>query len=265
MPSDSIPPTSKRCTSCGETKPLSEFYASKSNKDGKTSDCKLCYPEKVRRRRQANAARTSIPVYYTEKCCTRCGQIKPLAAFHADRARKDGMCPYCKCCAQKKSSGWYEKNKDRVRESVKRWIEANKDRKRETDKRWREANKDRRRETHKRWIEANKDRYRETSKRWYEANRDRIRETSKRWHEKFPERARAIRAVGKAIKRGLLEKPEYLLCHNCWAPATDLHHPSYLPEHHLHVIPLCPSCHRLEHVRWDRGETPRWLPEELRP
>ena len=34
--------TQKRCTKCGEVKPLSEYHADKRTFDGKRSDCKLC-------------------------------------------------------------------------------------------------------------------------------------------------------------------------------------------------------------------------------
>jgi len=47
----------KRCTKCKEIKTLSEFYANKSRKDGKTSNCKLCMKEYRAERRD----------YYTGK------------------------------------------------------------------------------------------------------------------------------------------------------------------------------------------------------
>ncbi|GAH40943.1 unnamed protein product, partial [marine sediment metagenome] len=43
----------KRCTKCGEEKPLTEFHKNKYNKDGLTYSCKACrqkqYLESVKR------------------------------------------------------------------------------------------------------------------------------------------------------------------------------------------------------------------------
>ena len=39
----------KKCTKCGEVKPLSEFHKNKRNKDGAYSYCKLCSNEAVRK------------------------------------------------------------------------------------------------------------------------------------------------------------------------------------------------------------------------
>ena len=33
----------KKCTKCGEIKPLNEFGNHKNNKDGKMNSCKICY------------------------------------------------------------------------------------------------------------------------------------------------------------------------------------------------------------------------------
>jgi hypothetical protein len=37
------PPPDKPCTKCGDTKPLEDFHACSSAKDGKTRWCKLCF------------------------------------------------------------------------------------------------------------------------------------------------------------------------------------------------------------------------------
>ena len=40
----------KRCSKCGELKPLSEYYAAKGCKDGLRGDCKSCFAERAKAR-----------------------------------------------------------------------------------------------------------------------------------------------------------------------------------------------------------------------
>jgi hypothetical protein len=40
--------TEKRCTRCGETKPISDFYRNKSSKGGVSSECKQCTLERAK-------------------------------------------------------------------------------------------------------------------------------------------------------------------------------------------------------------------------
>lgn len=46
----------KRCKSCLEVKPFSEFYAMKGNLDGLMGKCKACWRAQVRLRRRTNPA-----------------------------------------------------------------------------------------------------------------------------------------------------------------------------------------------------------------
>ena len=43
----------KQCTKCGETKPLTDFYAAKRMKDGHFNKCKACYRKDVLANRAA--------------------------------------------------------------------------------------------------------------------------------------------------------------------------------------------------------------------
>lgn len=44
----------KRCTKCGETKPLSEFYQQKTGKDGRQAHCKDCDKKRCHQYRQGH-------------------------------------------------------------------------------------------------------------------------------------------------------------------------------------------------------------------
>lgn len=72
---------------------------------------------------------------------------------------------------------------------------------------------------------------------------DKVRERNNvRYAEKTYEyRARAaVRATGIPAS--------HYICAACDETATEFHHWSYLEEHWLSVIPLCKSCHRLQHT-----------------
>lgn len=49
------------------------------------------------------------------KLCRRCGEGKPLDAFHADASRKDGRVSYCIPCAAAKRSEYYRANTERLK------------------------------------------------------------------------------------------------------------------------------------------------------
>jgi hypothetical protein len=217
----------KRCSKCGEEKPLAEFGKNKSRRDGLQSYCKSCVKINSKERRHKKGAKprkTAGQCSAGMKICLNCGKEKAANAehFHRHAAKPDGLAIYCKSCAKERGRRYRETNPEKVRGSSLRWYEANKDRSRENQRRWNEANKDRHQERTRRWYEANKDRKAETSRRrreanpehyreyyrryreanlerelsrvrrWRKENKDRKREETKRWREANPERAREL-------------------------------------------------------------------------
>ena len=51
------------------------------------------------------------------KTCSRCGQTKPLDAFHRNKSRRDGRAVRCKECTRDYDRNRYSANRDRVRAS----------------------------------------------------------------------------------------------------------------------------------------------------
>lgn len=124
----------KACNKCGETKPTTEYYAARGNKDGLNNQCKVCLlayfakryaanPEPAKRR--ARAWRLADPDRYKER--------------------------------KKKQ---YRANKKAHQAGCKRWAEANKERRAATDKIWRENNKERKSAMDKKYQRENADRLR---------------------------------------------------------------------------------------------------------
>jgi|19_taG_2_1085344.scaffolds.fasta_scaffold31053_1 hypothetical protein len=102
--------SSKKCTKCGEVKPLEEFYKSKRSKGGRVSACKSCY-----------------------KAYNEANKDKRIAYYKAHyEANKDKKKAYRKA--------YDEANKEKVKAHKKVHYQANK----EKYKAYKEANKDKR-------------------------------------------------------------------------------------------------------------------------
>ena len=119
----------KRCSKCGETKPLSEYHKEKSHKDGRRSDCKDCKnkaknerrvanPEKARKRERelwaANPERGRARVRkwkaaYPEK---NRQQVRRWSASHPEKKHKN-------------SQDWYTNNLERAIENAHKWKAGN--------------------------------------------------------------------------------------------------------------------------------------------
>lgn len=98
----------KRCTRCGETKPVSEFYRRSDSQRGKgaarwQSRCKPCHNIAVEEGRGRRQERPN-PAERTEKACSVCGEVKALDEFYRDRREPDGRAWWCKVCTSAKRS-----------------------------------------------------------------------------------------------------------------------------------------------------------------
>lgn len=76
----------KRCKTCGEVKPFSEFHATRrKGKEGFVlkSDCKICHRRKKRDRDQQVNQEYDKWFKTIPKICEKCGEIRPyLIDFH---------------------------------------------------------------------------------------------------------------------------------------------------------------------------------------
>lgn len=86
----------KRCAQCDEVKSLDRFYNSKKASDGKDSYCKDCRDGRVAARRVSRRKPPAPPP--TEKPCSKCGAVKPLAAFYRGARGLGGRTSWCKEC-----------------------------------------------------------------------------------------------------------------------------------------------------------------------
>lgn len=70
----------------------------------------------------------------------------------------------------------------------------------------------------------------------------------KRYIEKYPERWEAFKFLRYCISKGAIPPVNSLICKHCGEQAEEYHHyAGYEPSNWLKIIPLCISCHKIEH------------------
>ena len=87
----------KRCTKCGEVKPLDAFHVRTASKDGRTSACKECELAPYRAQSVAWQQRAELTARGMKRCA-KCGEAKPFEEFPRDARKKDGRRSRCKAC-----------------------------------------------------------------------------------------------------------------------------------------------------------------------
>lgn len=83
----------RKCTKCGEVKPLTDFYKAGFAGGVQKYRCKCIACTLV----PATAERWALREQGLKKC-TRCGQVLPFADFYEDRRKLDGRREVCKSC-----------------------------------------------------------------------------------------------------------------------------------------------------------------------
>lgn len=242
------------------------------------------------------------PDFTTLKRCSKCGEFKPLEAFHKHKNSKDGLKSACRACRAEEQkrfreanrdkikatqSRYYEANKSKCHEASKRWAAENVDRVRETrrryrndnheklieyERRWRDENPEKGREKQRRYYENNPDAARESVRRYRANNPDKVRERAHRWRAQNPDAARAIqtrrraRTLGttgthsaadlRAIRAGQTDKQGRIRCWWCGAPIETTPHIDHKtalaaggtngPENLCYA---CPKCNRRKNTK----------------
>lgn len=94
----------KTCASCNQSKPLeSAYYRDQSSRDGRDSWCKECrhtHDRKMIKNKMENY-RPKLPPLDGMKCCSRCGENKPLREYSKHHGTPDGLSYICKPCNSK--------------------------------------------------------------------------------------------------------------------------------------------------------------------
>jgi len=134
----------KKCTKCGEVKPLGEYCKSKRYKDGFFCYCKQCKNKVSERWRKANPEKVKErQKRFYEKNPEKVKEIKKR---------------------------WCENNPEKIKEKNKRFYEKNTEKVKEKSKRYRENNPEKQKQWQKRFSENNPEKIKEIKKRFRENN-----------------------------------------------------------------------------------------------
>lgn len=115
-----IPAGYKKCSCCGEVKPLSEFWVNKNLKGGHETQCKDCLNKKRKEKRaekreeqeKQTATQPKLPFDYDRRIkrahalsfapdtkeCNQCHQVKPMTEFQTCSKNPDHLANTCKQC-----------------------------------------------------------------------------------------------------------------------------------------------------------------------
>ena len=157
------------------------------------------------------------------KTCRVCKQTKPISEFHKRSDSKDSHRNNCKSCRRESDNTYHRSEKGKA--THKRYIKSEKY----------EISRKRHQESEK---------YKLTCKRYQQSEKGKTvaRCAVDKYQRRRPEQRKAGNVVNNAIRIGELPRPDTLKC-SCGEQAKQYHHPSYAPEHHFDIVPLCIFCH----------------------
>ncbi|HSW70351.1 MAG TPA: hypothetical protein VLH77_00030, partial [Gammaproteobacteria bacterium] len=158
-----------------------------------------------------------------------------------NRTQKYGRGHPCKECKRLFDKDFYQKNRAKKIAQTTAWGKANPDKKRKIAR----IGAKRRRQLDPGKSRANAKRYGERHPEKVAAWRKKCRPLYK---QRYPHKIKAVAAVGRAIRNGILKRQECLLCKKFYKKSVlaQAHHSDYRKP--LEVIWLCP----LHHSAWHR-------------
>lgn len=210
-----------------ETKSLSEFPQTRSNRSQLQDQCRICRKRQVRReweernahtkaewrvkynanRRAQTAERRRNTPPPTTRVCTLCEIEKPLEDFGVSKkVKRDGRTSRCKECERKRNRErsqtaeykeytrrYYQDNQEVIKARAKKWYYDNPDRVRETRQEWQRANRDSINAKAREERRLNGDKMRAREERYREQNPERIRAIKRKWKKNNPDADRNYR------------------------------------------------------------------------
>jgi len=159
----------KKCSKCGETKELDEFFKSSQSKDNHRSCCKKC-----------DLSRKIDYIEVEYKKCAKCSKTKSNKEFSKSVNSKTGLKSHCKSCA-KEDGKLYRKNN---KEKQKKYREKIKDKQSKYYKEYREKNKEELKVKASKKFYANHEKYLSYGKKYREEHPDEMRKYKRKWGEK---------------------------------------------------------------------------------
>ena len=91
-------PNRRRCASCGQQKPLTEFDVTKSTRLGFKIESYCIGCRQSKRRDQCHDAKDMSTPIAASATCSKCRKTKPRSHFYIDRRYSGGLMVPCKKC-----------------------------------------------------------------------------------------------------------------------------------------------------------------------
>jgi hypothetical protein len=115
----------KRCSTCKQKLPVTEFYRARKSPDGLQCLCRTC-TYASQKRYYARSQQSPLEVKY----CSDCKQTLPSAEFHKNRLGVGGLQTSCKVCQRTRRRIWEREHRDRARKTSRKhyWESSGRDR-----------------------------------------------------------------------------------------------------------------------------------------
>lgn len=109
---------------------------------------------------------------FKTKICIKCAIQKDLIEFHRSKIENDGYKPICKECRRLESRKYYDKNKEKIRNKIKKYRDINKSYI-QTNKKYKENNKEFVLKLKREWSKSESGK--KSKKLYYDKNKDDIK------------------------------------------------------------------------------------------
>lgn len=129
----------------------------------------------------------------TQKACSVCHSVKPLAEFSPQRLGKHGTTASCKVCRRELTSIWRKANPAKVQDSSRKEYQKNKDARRARRKAWAKKNPEMANAQQQRYYYKNREsvlrRHKIAGKKYAQQNRPKMREIVMRRYRRIKDAA----------------------------------------------------------------------------
>ena len=161
------------------------------------------------------------------RTCLRCGKTDFVTEFYKSTF---GRCRECHRAIARRS---YQKNREGISEKRKAYWPS-----------FYKKNKVSINRATAKWQKANPAKTAARAAKWRKKHPEKVRAYNAKWRKANPHKERARQAVKRAIKKGVLTRPDK--CEKCGKRGKiDGHHPNYSCK--LEVVWLCHACHEQLH------------------
>lgn len=168
----------------------------------------------LEKRKRAEADQAEVGSEVITKKCTKCGEVKALDAFSADKRAKDGKQCTCKGCRRKyyqenkepaiaKMRKYYEENKSKRAEYRQKYYQENKEIVKERSRNYRQENKER----IQKYLQGNKDRISARQRKYRQENKEKRADYERKYRQENPEVHRRKNHKRRALLRNLPHAP----------------------------------------------------------